>query len=62
MNTILRSFLVAMANAAIDWLIQLDESDAVITFLHDKLDQLIEDTNDGTQAPPVPREFVERNW
>ena len=47
MNSLLRSFLVAMANAAIDWLIQLDESDAVITFLHDKLDQLIEEVNDG---------------
>lgn len=47
MNAILRSFLIAMANAAIDWLIQLDESDAVINFLHDKLDGLIEGMNDA---------------
>lgn len=47
MNAILRSFLIAMANAAIDWLIQLDESDAVINFLHDKLDSLIEEMNDA---------------
>lgn len=47
MNTLLRSFLIAMAGAAIDWLIKLDESDAVIDFLHGKLDDLIEDMNDA---------------
>lgn len=47
MNSLLRSFLLAMANAAIDWLIQLDESDAVINWLHDKLDEFIEEMNDS---------------
>lgn len=47
MNALLRSFLIAMASAAIDWLIQLDESDAVINFLHDKLDAIIEEANDA---------------
>ena len=47
MNTLLRSFLLAMAGAALDWLVKLDESDAVINFLHDKLDGLIEEMNDA---------------
>lgn len=47
MNTLLRSFLLAMAGAALDWLVKLDESDAVINFLHDKLDALIEGMNDA---------------
>jgi len=49
-NAILRSFLIAMANAAIDWLIELDESDAVINFLHDKLDALIDGMNDAPES------------
>lgn len=49
MNAILRSFLIAMASAAIDWLIQLDESDAVINFLHAKLDGLIGDMNNDNE-------------
>lgn len=47
MNTLLRSFLLAMAGAALDWLVKLDESDAVINWLHDKLDQFIEEMNDN---------------
>lgn len=47
MNALLRSFLIAIAGAALDWLIKLDESDAVINFLHDKLDAIIEEINDA---------------
>lgn len=43
MNTILRSFLVAMANAAIDWLVSMDDANVVIGWLRAKIDELERD-------------------
>ena len=40
MNALLRSFLIAMANAAIDWLISIDDANVVIGFLRAKIDEL----------------------
>lgn len=43
MNALLRSFLVAMANAAIDWLISIDDANVVIGWLRAKTDELERD-------------------
>lgn len=40
MNALLRSFLVAMANAAIDWLVSMDDANVVIGWLRAKIDEL----------------------
>lgn len=40
MNSLLRSFLVAMANAAIDWLVSMDDANVVIGWLRAKADEL----------------------
>lgn len=43
MNALLRSFLVAMANAAIDWLVSMDDANVVIGWLRAKIDELERD-------------------
>lgn len=43
MNSLLRSFLVAMANAAIDWLVSMDDANVVIGFLRAKIDEIERD-------------------
>lgn len=43
MNSLLRSFLVAMANAAINWLVSVDDANVVIGFLRAKIDELERD-------------------
>lgn len=50
MNAILRSFLLAIAGAALDWLVALDESDVVINWLHNRLDAFIDDTENMNDA------------
>lgn len=43
MNSLLRSFLVAMANAAIDWLVSMDDANVVIGWLRAKIDEIEQD-------------------
>lgn len=43
MNSLLRSFLIAMANAAIDWLISIDGANVVIGWLRAKTNELERD-------------------
>lgn len=40
MNALLRSFLIAMAEAAINWLVSIDDADVVLTWLRGKVDEL----------------------
>lgn len=40
MNSLLRSFLIAMAEAAINWLISMDDANVVIGWLRAKIDEL----------------------
>jgi hypothetical protein len=47
MNGLLRSLLLAIADAVVNWLQQIDDEDVVIEWLHNKLDEYIDDTNNN---------------
>lgn len=43
MNPLLKSFLYAMASAALAWLRQLDEADTIMDWLESEIDKLREE-------------------